>query len=326
MNRALTIGFWNLQNLFGAKAHPKRGPQSPQELAAKLDALANVIKKLATTGPPDVLVVAEVATRALARRLSRRLTGAGRHARLVFARPTGNDTGLAVLGLTPNVAGLTRLAVEARGHRPRALSVKVTLAVSSDPLYVIGCHWKSDLSQPGQPSPQRDRELSGRWLQAHLSQANQVYPNGKVDPVVVLGDFNAEPYSRALRRELHATRHYTKSLGAHGVRLMNCMWPWLVDAGASAILGLPVNADGPRPLTSFGDGEPAILDQLLVSRSILRGDYFFLEGFDYHRDADTARVLPQLRHVVPNPWTWDATKRTGSGTSDHFPLVVNLRY
>jgi endonuclease/exonuclease/phosphatase (EEP) superfamily protein YafD len=326
MNRALTIGFWNLQNLFGARAHPERGPQSTQELAAKLDALASVIKKLVTTGPPDVLAVAEVATAALARRLARRLTGANRRAPLVFERPAGNDTGLAILGLTPNVAGLTRLDAEMRGHRPRALSVKVTLAASSNPLYVIGCHWKSDLSQPGQTSPQRDREQSGRWLQAHLSQANRLYPNGKADPVVVLGDFNAEPYSRAIRRDLYATRHYTKSLGARGVRLMNCMWPWLVDPGASAIAGLPVNAGGPRPLTSFGDDEPAIWDQLLVSRSILRGDYFFLEGFDYHRDADTARVLPRLHHVVPNAWTWDATRRTGSGTSDHFPLVVNLRY
>ena len=325
MNRALTIGFWNAQNLFGARAHPERGPQSTQELAAKLDAVANVIKKLATTGPPDVLVLAEVATAALARRLAH-LTGGGRRGPLVFERPTGNDTGLAVLGLTPNVAGLTWPDAEMRGHRPRALSVKVTLAASSNPLYVIGCHWKSDLSQPGQPSPQKDREQSGRWLQAHLSQANRVYPNGKVDPVVVLGDFNAEPYPRAVRRELNATRHYTKSLGAQGGRLMNCMWPWLVDQGASAILGLPVNAGGPRPLTSFGSGEPAIFDQLLVSRSILRGDYFSLEGFDYHRDADTAQVLPRLRHVVPNEWAWDGTRRTGSGTSDHFPLVINLRY
>lgn len=326
MNRTLTIGFWNLQNLFGARAHPRRGPQSRPELAAKLNALADVIKKLATTGPPDVLAVAEVATAALARSLAQRLTSIGQRAPLVFAAPAGNDTGLAVMGLTPNVAGLTRLGAEIRGHRPRALSVKVTLAASSNPLYVIGCHWKSDLSQPGQPSPQRDRELSGRWLQAHLSQASRLYPNGKVDPVVVLGDFNAEPYSRAIRRELYATRHYAKSLGAHGVRLMNCMWPWLVDPGASAIPGLPVNAGVPRSLTSFGDGDPAILDQLLVSRSILRGDYFSLEGFDYYRDDDTARVLPRLCHVVPNAWTWNATTRTGSGTSDHFPLVVNLRY
>lgn len=325
MNRVLTIGFWNLQNLFEAKSHPKRGPQSSRELVAKLDALARVIKDFASPGLPDVLVVAEVATETLVRRLAWRLTGPRPRLPLLFEGASGNETGLAVLGLTPKVANLTLLDAE-RGHRPRALSVMVTLAEGSNPIYVVGCHWKSDLVRPGQRSPQRDREQSGRWLLAHLSQTTLPYPNGKVDPVVVLGDFNAEPYSRAIRRELHATRHYTKSLGAYGVRLMNCMWPWLPDQGASAVAPLAANEGGPRPLTSFGDDEPVIWDQLLVSRSILRGEAFSLEAFDYHINANTARVLPRMRHVVPNAWTWDATRRLGSGTSDHFPLVVKLRY
>jgi hypothetical protein len=98
-----------------------------------------------------------------------------------------------------------------------------------------------------------------------------------------------------------------------------------VDPGASALPGHPL-AEAPRSLTSYGEGEPAILDQLFVSRSILLGDSFLLDRVDYHRDGDTAQILPQLRHVVPRPWVWDATLGAGAGTSDHFPLVAHLLY
>jgi endonuclease/exonuclease/phosphatase family metal-dependent hydrolase len=323
MSRPLTIAFWNVQNLFAASAHPERGPRSRQELGAKLDALARVIGRLADGGLPDLLAMAEVADEKLVRGLTRKLMPSIQRPPFLFEAPSANDTGIAVLALTPRIAALHRVDAETRGHRPRALSVKVTLATSSPPLYVIACHWKSDRFAPGQPSPQADRIASGRWLLSHLSGASLSLPNGKTDPVIVIGDLNAEPYAREISRELHATRHYAKSLGASGVRLLNCMWPWLVDPGASAVPGHPLNA-GPRSLTSFGAGEPAVLDQLLVSRSVLRGDSFALESVDYHRDVDTARSLPRLRHVVPSAWTWDGTR--GTGTSDHFPLVANLLY
>lgn len=45
MGRPLTIAFWNVQNLFSDGAHAERGPQSPQELNAKLDVLARVIEE-----------------------------------------------------------------------------------------------------------------------------------------------------------------------------------------------------------------------------------------------------------------------------------------
>jgi hypothetical protein len=325
MGRSLTIAFWNVQNLFDAGVRTDRGPQSQRELDAKLDALARVIGQLANGGPPDILVVAEVAEEKLVRGLARRLTLPIQQPPLIFEAPPGINTGLAVMALTPSVAGLTRLDAEMQGHRPRALSVKVTLATSGPPLYVVACHWKSDMFAPGQPSPQADRQRSGRWLRSHLSGTGSSFPNGKTDPVIVIGDLNAEPYAREISRELHATRHYAKAMGAYGVRLLNCMWPWLVDPGASAVPGQHMNA-GPRSLTSFGAGEPAVLDQLLVSRSVLRGDFFSLERVEYHRDIDTARVLPRLHHVVPSSWTWDDTQGAGTGTSDHFPVVANLLY
>ncbi len=323
MGRPLTIAFWNVQNLFSAGAHSERGPQSHQELNAKLDALARVIGQLAGGGPPDLLALAEIADATLVRRLARRLTLSIQQPPFVFEPPSGNDTGIAVLALTPSVSALDRVDAETRGHRPRALSVKVTFATSSPPLYVIACHWKSDRFVPGQLSPRADRATSGRWLRSHLSGTGSSLPNGKTDPVIVVGDLNAEPYAREISRELNATRHYAKSLGATGIRLLNCMWPWLVDPGASAVPGHLMDA-GPPSLTSFGDGEPAVLDQLLVSRSILRADSFALESVGYHRDSDTARLLPRLRHVVPSSWAWDGAR--GTGASDHFPLVAKLLY
>ncbi|MFT3773999.1 MAG: hypothetical protein QM820_52205 [Minicystis sp.] len=326
MKQTLSLAFWNVHNLFREGAHPDRGPRSADEREAKLDTLARVIGRLANGGLPDLLALSEVAeeqlVRALVRRLALSLQGP---IPLVFEAPVGNDTGLCLVGLTPKVAALTRVDAEARGHRPRALSVKVTLAVGGSPLHVIVCHWKSDRPTPGGPSAPSDRRRSGTWLSDHLSGSTS--PHGAVDPVVVMGDFNAEPYAPEIAgsRALYATRHYAKSIRARGVRLFNSMWPWLVDPGASPAPGATVESALP-PLTSHGRDEPRILDQLLVSRSILRAEVFCLAGVDYYRDADTAELLPQLRTVVPRPWDWDPASRRSTGASDHFPLVATLLY
>lgn len=330
MARSLAVAFWNVQNLFTNGAHPTRGPQSAQELTAKLDSLARVVGQLDNGAPPDILVVAEVAEETLVRALCARLPLLFQTPPpVVFEPPVGPDTGIAVVGLKPSVLKLTRLGAEQRGHRPRALSVSVELAASAPPLYLVGCHWKSNRWMPGQVTTnQRDRRESGCWLGEHLNGSALSAPKGQADPIIVMGDFNTEPYAAEVSGSaaLYATRHYKKSLRANRVRLFNCMWPWLVDPGASAIPGQPIHA-GPRSLTSFGStGEPAIYDHVLVSRSVLRGDAFVLGSVDYHRDNDTAQLLPQARHVVPRSWNWDPVAGAASGTSDHFPVVANLLY
>ncbi len=318
MTRTLSLAFWNVQNLFEVGGHDTRAPRSEGELSTKLDVLARVIQRLTDKGAPDILALAEVSSEAVLKRLVAKLGVQVMRPLLLFEPPTKKgDTGLALIAMSPRVSALTRVDAEQKGTRPKALSAKVSLATGGAPLNVVCCHWKSNLFQSGQMSPKADRGQSGRWLHGHMSSAQS--PNGKLDPIVVFGDFNAEPYAPEISRDLYATRHLAKALRANTVRLYNCMWGWLVDPLASIAKGVPLN-DGPRSPTSFDGGDHQILDQLLVSRSILRGEPFHLHRVAYHRDEETARITLQSRDIVPR--SWDRDKRVGA--SDHFPLVVEL--
>jgi endonuclease/exonuclease/phosphatase family metal-dependent hydrolase len=324
MKQALSVAFWNVYNLFREGAHAKRGPKSQSERHAKLDALAAVINKLAHGALPDILVLAEVGDAQLIGELITRLNLTFRNSPpQVFEPPrTTDQTGIVVLGLTPRIAMVERIDAENRGSRPRALSVKISLSnPTCPPLYLIACHWKSNRPEG---NPRQDRRESGEWLRSHL---NGSAPNGKADAVIVVGDFNADPYSPEIshNKALHATRHFQKSIRASGVRLFNCMWPWLVDPKAWSFLNAQVS-NLPWTLTSHSDVEPRLFDQILVSRSILKEERFSLKTVDYFRDDSTTKQLPQEKALVPKPWAWDDSVGTGSGTSDHFPLIASLLY
>lgn len=324
--QSLTIAFWNVCNLFVEGTHPSRAPKTLREREAKVDALASVIRRLAGGDLPNVLALAEVADESLVHDLVKRLPVPS--PLYVFENSLPQHTGIAVVGFSPSIAAITRIDAEMRDHRPRSLSVRVTLTAPGAPsIYVIACHWKSNLYGGGasRAAPHQDRRQSGRWLFDHISGSNA--PNGKVDPIIVLGDFNAEPYAPEISASngLHATRHKHKSLRANGIRLFNCMWPWLVDHA------FPIPRQNSNlttlPLMSHGQHDWQVLDHVLVSRSILREDVFRLAGVQYHcEDGITAHLLPQSQIPAPYAWSWNNVTNQGIGTSDHFPLVASLEY
>jgi hypothetical protein len=302
-----TLAFWNVRNLFPA-ATVARGPQTPAELGAKLAVLVRVIGRLATGGRmPDLLALAEIADASLVSSIVAGLGVSG--ASFIFEAPHGaGQTGIAVLALTRRVAGLSHVDVDwgvfgQVAGRPRALSVDATVVVRgrAEVLRVVACHWKSD--RPGAYPPARDREGSGRWLERHVDG---------VASVVAVGDLNAEPFAREIVDGLRACRHYSTTTRG---RLYNAVWPWLAEPdhhAATAQAGYRVS----RPRTTIAEGYARILDQVLVSRAVLRGEPFRLDqaSIRYHLDQDSA------------DWVSTGNVAPRSSTSDHFPLVFELTW
>jgi hypothetical protein len=306
----VTVAFWNVRNLFPARSAATRGPRTPAELSAKLADLTAVIGSLATGGHvPDLLGIAEVADAALVSLLVAGLGPLGVGARVVFEAPrSADDTGIAVLALTPRIAGVRRVdadwGVQGRlANRPRALSVDATILVNgkAEILRFVACHWKSDMMS-AYPPPQ-DREASGRWLERHVD---------RVDSVLTMGDMNAEPFAPEVVRGLRACRHYsTTSQG----RIFNATWPWLSEPDHHAVAtrrGYRV----PRPRTTITTGPPRILDQIFVSRAVLQGRPFRLDqaALRFRIDNLTAEWM-RTGNVIPR-----------ITTSDHFPIVAELTW
>jgi hypothetical protein len=313
------VVFWNVQNLFEVGANT-RAPQSPAELNAKLGAITRVLVR---TGPPAILALAEVATLRLANEIAARVYRQPAPVPLAMelAPYPSAQTGLVVMG-DPNLVSAIAPVAADRGTgagRPRAFAVDVTTArrpAPTDRLRLIACHWKSELRYGG-VLPADDRAASGRWLDAHVS------PLGSTAPVLALGDMNTEPYAPEVTRSLRAARHYSS---VQRGRLYNAMWSWLAEPDAylgTRVRGYTVS----RVRTSFAGSPSRIIDHLLASRGLLRGGPFRLDqgSVRLFADASTA-VTRRTGHMEPATWTWDAATGTGSGTSDHFPLVTDLLY
>lgn len=181
---------------------------------------------------------------------------------------------------------------------------------------------KADLLTPtGAPNlPERAR-LEERWNEA----------------VLVLGDFNDEPFDTSIRLLADATRERAEVLkpprlpsaaGAPGVaaylslrpRLYNPSWALLGDASKAprAVLG-----------THRHGRDWYLLDQVLCSRGMLvdgRGPRF-VEGSLRIHAPDHVMVgdrRVQARTTSGAPLAFDAKK--GTGVSDHFALVADLTW
>lgn len=317
----LHVAFWNVQNLFEPKPGGK-GPADDRELDAKLDTLATVIDGLFEGDGPDLLGLAEVETAGVLASLERRLRS--RYLRLFEPGPD-RWTGLSVLARVEHFADIDRVKAYREWDRspqdrsmPRYLAARCQLKQGGEPIVFVVNHWRSRLGGPDAASERRKtaRDL-GDWLASKQD-----------DPcVVVVGDFNAEPFEEPFGDfGLRAARHFSPDLWAQlaPACLYNTAWrflcepdPWeVVEAGGSAY-------DAPRPMTTYADPPPVLLDQLLVSGRALRGGPITLLEQTVGYACAGVAVPAAGGHKRPARWTY--AEGRGSGASDHFPVVATFR-
>jgi predicted extracellular nuclease len=317
----LHVAFWNVQNLFEPKP-ASRGPADDRELDAKVDTLAGVIDGLFDGNGPDLLGLAEIDTEGVLANLERRL-----RSRYVHLFEPGPDrwTGLSVLARVDRFADVDRIKAYREWDRspqdrsmPRYLIARCQLKQCGEPIVFVVNHWRSRLGGRDAASERRKtaRDL-GDWLAGAQDDTC----------VVVVGDFNAEPFEEPFGDlGLRAVRHFSPDLWTQlaPACLYNTAWrflcepdPWeVVEAGGAAY-------DAPRPMTTYADPPPVLLDQLLVSGRALRGGPITLLEQTVGYPCAGVAVPAAGGHKRPARWTYAGGQ--GSGASDHFPLVATFR-
>ena len=314
--RVLRVAFWNLFNLFPVGAAP-RAPRTRPELQAKLARLATCVDGFFAGAGPDVLGLAEVATEDLARSLLRRLRGSYE---FVWAEPTQSDsTGLA-LAYRPDCLGNVCRIDESRGPtRPWAVLVEArvrgTHAADKQAAFVIA-HWKSRLREAERRADAELRCVAADWLAQHLHS----YGRGRC--VIVLGDFNAQPFEPPFGpTHLDATRLFSSAIRT--TRPYNAAWKLFPEPNTIA----QYNEDDymlPRPVTSW-DRRRVIYDQLLVSGGALRGGPLELkeDTVRYHY-VDRLNARRTRMVIEPLRFTYDSLSQSAAGASDHFPVLAEF--
>jgi endonuclease/exonuclease/phosphatase family metal-dependent hydrolase len=314
---SLNVAFWNVQNLFepGVVA---RGPQSPGELDEKLDVLSGVINAFFGGEGPDVLGLAEVSTKRIFLDLVRRLN----HRFLHVWEDAGisDQTGLALLARESRFVDVTVLDTQrpSVAARPRSVIVRCELAGTPEPFLVVVNHWKSRLGTPAIHNA--DRLQTADWLGDYLANKSSE------QCVLVLGDFNAEPFEPPFGElRLRGRRTFNGALWSNATPayLYNTAWKIVTEPESWEVACQPGYVES-RPKTTHGDAGTNVFDQLLVSGRALRNGPLTLreQTVDLFRNPKT---LKQSATGVLRPRKWVyVSPNEHDGSSDHFPLLATF--
>ena len=329
MPKTYSVAFWNLENLFDIDTAPLA--RRPEKLAKKIKGelkgwdqaildnklarLAEIIGKLNGNQGPDVLGVCEVENRHVLDLLNAELAPLGRNYTVVH-EDTEDARGIDVAFLVDtakfDVAEVFAQFIVKRSATRDLFQVNLKTKPDGRDLIVVGNHWPS--RSGGQLESAPYRMLAGETLAYWHQRIRE--EKGKNVAIIAMGDFNDEPFDRALTDYARSFRSKAKVRNARSPTFHNLMWPQL-GAGAGS---------------HYFDNRPNMLDQFMVSRGMILNDA------PLKVVAGSVRIdaFPEMTRSgqYPGPVRFGRpfkrggkkdNKFTGTGYSDHFPISLELR-
>jgi endonuclease/exonuclease/phosphatase family metal-dependent hydrolase len=341
--KSIVIMTWNLQALFDGTENGNEYDEyressgwSPEKYAGRLNVIAGAVDGI-EPGPPDIIALQEIESAQVLNDLSGALSKHG-YAWTHFAGNPGMSLGLGILSRFP--LDETRVhSVTINGDTaPRpVLEARVSAGqTGADALTLFVCHWKSKLG--GEDATEAARRASARIILRRMQELAEQEPDM---PVIVMGDLN-ENYDEFYRR--------------NGT-VISALLP--DDPSSAGITGLDdVDSNNPDAAAVTGETQKDFLvlsknkppqaqyfpPQVVVLYSpwfkeLANGSYYYKNewetidhfllsdrlfngtGWEFE-DCATADYQP---FTNPNGYPVAYNPRTGSGLSDHLPLLLFLK-
>lgn len=322
----LNIAWWNLENLFDYETAP-RSEELQKKIKShikgwtanvrdrKLAQLASVITQMFGGEGPHILGVCEVENENVMALLADRLNDALPQRNYVVVTHASPDArGIDVSFL------VDRAAIEASAHGHYVINklsptrdlfwIEARAKPQGTPFMIIGNHWPSRSS--GQYMSEPFRMITGETLSYVLHKFTNKKTGDPKLPVLLVGDFNDEPFNRSLQEYLLGSRDRGRVMRADNPMALNLMWPLM---------------HGEDPGTFRYNSDWNMLDQFLGTRGILN-------------TQSDVKVLPETVEIFKLPEmlngkTAKAPRKFGcpskpkdydpDGYSDHFPIVMQLK-
>jgi endonuclease/exonuclease/phosphatase family metal-dependent hydrolase len=315
-----SIAWWNVENLFDVFDSPHRPAWLQSQLSGeltgwtqpilegKLAQLASVVSQINGGSGPDLLGVCEIENHAVLDLLLAALAPLGRNYR-VEHHDMSDQRGIDVAFLYD----VDRFTAEMqfsheilkRAATRDLFQVNFRAVASGQLLVVVGNHWPS--RSAGQYESEPYRILAAETLSYWHRRILEI--QGEETAVLVMGDLNDEPDDRSLSQYALSTRNAEKVRRAtlEAPRFFNLMWP---------VFGQGLG-------THYYENFPNLLDQVMVSKGMLRQDAVF-------RVADDSTAI--LRPPEMQTGTYHVPRRHGrpssghdpGGFSDHYPVTLTL--
>ena len=317
------LAWWNVENLFSMKNDPDRSEKLERALGKeldgwtaavlnkKLDQLAKIIKQMNGGNGPDILGVCEVENEKVLDKLIDKLNSLGRDYKSVHA-DTQDRRGIDVAFVfdadryTVKPDEIFNHFILRRNATRDILQVSFVTKAENNKLVLMGNHWPSRSGGVLESEPYR---IMAAETLAYFHERT-VEIDGTDQAVVAMGDFNDEPFDRSLTEYALSERvaRRVKSKRSRLPYLLNLTWP---------LMGQGVG-------THYYNGQPGMLDQILVNRPVLRDDSPFSV------DVATFEILmyPEMTTSSDGPKRFGRPSSSSSfddtGFSDHFPVAVVL--
>jgi predicted extracellular nuclease len=317
MANNLFLAFWNVENLFDLETAERSEKLrkilgnnlkgwNEEVLGSKLQQLAMVIRSLNNGAGPDFLGVCEVENQRVLVKLVEQIAADGGRNYAIAHADTSDNRGIDVAFLyDPQIASVPPGAIFQHWIVKRFATreiFQVNFRVDGKLLTLIGNHWPSRTAGQYESEPYRltAAETLSYWLERIQEE------HGKETPIVVMGDFNDEPFNRSLCEYALSVNDRQRVINGSNPYLLNLMWP-LLGAGKGS---------------HMFEGQWNLLDQILVSRGIVNGK----SGWHVAGEAqiEAVSLMKYPRKPGPRRFGLSPAERDLEGFSDHYPVSVVL--
>ena len=310
------MAWWNVENLFDLENSPLRPTTLAKKLESelkgwdasvlesKLDQLARIISQMNGGHGPDILGVCEVENESVLQKLAAALSSLGRNYRVAHENSSdkrGIDIAFIYDADRYRAEEQFTYVVVKRSPTRDLFQVNFRTIGTNRLLIVIGNHWPSRLGHAAY------RIIAGETLSYWIQRIHEVL--GGEPTVLVMGDFNDEPFSPSITDFALSTETTTKVLLARNQRLYNLMWPLMGRGEASYVYA----------------GTPNMLDQFLVSRGMLRRGALIKPVRDSVSVLRFPEMVSRSVYKTPKRFGRPTSRFDPSGFSDHYPIAVTLR-
>ena len=311
------MSWWNVENLFDSQS-ALRGDKLKRVLGKelkgwdssvlnkKITQLSKIIAQLNGGTGPDILGVCEVENKEVLKKLVAKIPLSRNYK---IAHDDGNDnrgidTAFIYDADSFELKEKFSHFIVKRNATRDLFQVNLGIKKSDRLLVLVGNHWPARISGAFDSEPYR--LIAGETL-AYFHE-RIVDMHGKDIAVISMGDFNDEPFNRSIVKHALATNSRGRVLRARKPKFYNLMWPLMAKG-----LG-----------TYYYGGTGSILDQMMVSKGLLRGRD---TGLSVKLDSIKIENSSEMAHRgKPRRFGRPSKKSTynENGFSDHFPISVIL--
>jgi len=318
-----SIYWWNLENLFDIENSPRRSSflenQLKKELKGwnqnilnqKIDNLSSIIIKFNTNNGPDILGVCEVENEHVLKLLTDKLNSLLPVRSYSFIIIDGEDKRGIDTALIYDKNKYTvdpktfTLRISKRNPTRDLFQIQLTTQ-SNNTLVLILNHWPS--RSGGKLESEPFRMMVAENLSYWVKRIHEEL--GKDISILLMGDFNDNPFNRSMTDYLQSSNIRKKVMGAKNHFFYNPMFRFLDKNIGTHVYGNEVN----------------ILDQFLISKSILNQS----NSLPFKVDSVEIIDFPELskgKYKTPIRFgrPKDSKGINPNGYSDHLPISITLK-